>query len=1008
MHPAKLCHNGCVANQSRGVSGLMRKGKRGQKVIPSASRGALNPKDRLRQQAYGLRNTRNFAQAKPLLEELYKLEPDNLPLALDLGEAYMETEDFASATSLYAKLIEKDPKNINAVTNLGGSLIRQGKLSDARSILEYALQLDPKSIHARINLGSVLQASGERKANLDNALEAVQIDPSSSLAFNNLGSAFSDMAMFKEARHAYETAIMLDPNQVDALINLAAVEARLGDSKASAEMYERVLKLLPKEAEQRAEAVKFYAAFEYLKQGVLEKGWDYYEGGFSPLVPAKGARTPGRNFDVPRWDGQPLNGKTLLVWREQGLGDELLFATCLHELEALGGNIIVECDARLVTVFQRSFPQYTVRAETFMPNHGMKSPFSDFDLHLPMGSLMKYFRRNIKDFERSGAYIKPDPAKVAKFEKRLAPYKDDYRLVGICWRSGKLDPVRNLAYTTLDDMCRHLQLSNHKLINLQYGDCEAELLEIEEKYGLDVLRWKDLNLRNDLEDVFALIECLHFVVSVQTAVLTMSSSLGKLSFGIKAGGWPMLGNKESHPFFPAQVKVREMADIAGSVLRDLKEKSPALNSPDEECHRETSPISIYDFFANVLAPSETHRSKLDLRMSLVDDARKLRDDLLTPTGMRIINLNFEELYIKHPLVWSNIRNHLVLSNGELSSKKDYYEILLKLAIIGENLDDLITDKGAVEKITTDLVSAIDVRQTLRLLSAILEPEDLLDYAMERGVPSTSSALCELAEILFRKGYYRPSYDLFLLALERKELGHYYLPSLLMCGMKLVPNSQDYYENLTDLLDYDLPMLMQAQAQVILNDIARWGDKSQLVDRIEVLDDSLRGMNLLSARANVTLAKWIIRGGASTSNLEEFGGEMGYYLKFCDLIICSRASESERISTLVNEIKAYGQSSQNTGLIIWRDVVNGNWIDLRQNILNAYFLSNFRSANQPLISLYNLGLSSHTLIGRLSSHSNYLSSTPVPSDLIELDISTGRIGENWITLMFSQGREDVGA
>jgi tetratricopeptide (TPR) repeat protein len=531
----------------------MREGQRGKKVSPTPKRLALSPKDRLRQQAYTLRNARDFAGAKPLLAQLFELEPTNMPLALDYGEALMETEDFAGAVSLYAKLIEADPKNLAAVTNLGGALIRQGKLSDARSILEYALELDPKSIHARINLGSVLQASGERKANLDNALEAVQIDPSSSLAFNNLGSAFSDMAMFKEARHAYETAVMLDPDQIDALINLAAVEARLGASKASAEMYERVIKKLPKEAEQRIEATKFYAAFEYLKQGVLEKGWDYYEGGFSPLVPATGARSPRRTFDVPRWDGQPLNGKTLLVWREQGLGDELLFYTCLPELKNMGGKVIVECDKRLVDVLARSFPEFAIRAEIFMPQKEGRSPLTDFDFHLPAGSLMRHFRPTIESFKRSGTYIKPDPLWVSKFQERLAPYRQDgCQIVGICWRSGKLDPVRNLSYTRLDEWSMVLTSPGYTFVNLQYGDCETELEEAEEKYGVKILNFPELDLKNDLDKVFALISCLDAVASVQTAVLTMSGAVGALSLGVKAGGWTRLGTKNySSPWFSA-------------------------------------------------------------------------------------------------------------------------------------------------------------------------------------------------------------------------------------------------------------------------------------------------------------------------------------------------------------------------------------------------------------------------------------------------------------------------
>ena len=280
----------------------------------------------------------------------------------------------------------------------------------------------------------------------------------------------------------------------------------------------------------------------------MPEGWDCYEGGFSNLVPVAGARHPRRNFSVPRWNGEALNGKTLLVWREQGLGDELLFATCLHELEALGGKIIVECDRRLVDTFTRSFPQYTVRAEAFLPEQAMQSPYEDFDLHVPLGSLMKYFRRDIKDFERSGAYIKTDPAKVAKFAERLAPYKEDYRLVGICWRSGKLDPVRNLGYTTLDEWGEVLQTPGFKFVNLQYGDCEAELREAEEKYGVEILRWPDLNLKDDLDDVFALVHCLDAIASVQTAVLVMGGSVGVPTVGVKAGGWTTFGQFSNSPW----------------------------------------------------------------------------------------------------------------------------------------------------------------------------------------------------------------------------------------------------------------------------------------------------------------------------------------------------------------------------------------------------------------------------------------------------------------------------
>jgi tetratricopeptide (TPR) repeat protein len=237
-----------------------------------------------------------------------------------------------------------------------------------------------------------------------------------------------------------------------------------------------------------------------------------------------------------------------------------LFYTCLHELKDMGGNVIVECDKRLVEVMARSFPEFTIRAEIFLPQQESRSPHSDFDFHLPLGSLMRHFRPTLESFNRSGAYIKPDPVKVAKFQERLAPYKDDYRLIGICWRSGKLDPVRNLSYTTLDEWGEVLRTPSFKFVNLQYGECEAELKEAEEKYVIEILRWPDLNLRNDLDDIFALMDCLDAVLSVQTAVLTMAGCTGAASVGIKAGGWTSLGYKHS-PWFSKFVNVGQMTRV---------------------------------------------------------------------------------------------------------------------------------------------------------------------------------------------------------------------------------------------------------------------------------------------------------------------------------------------------------------------------------------------------------------------------------------------------------------
>ena len=563
-----------------------------------------------RAKAYALRDAGRYTEAFEALRPLYESTPQDSLLALDFGHICMEVEQFDMATRVFAKILEMEPKNLVALSNLGGSLIRVGRLQDARAILEYVLELDPKNLHARINLGGVLQAAGEREANLHNALEAIAIEPTATLAFNNLGAAFSDMAMFSEAKHAYETAVMLDPNNLDALINLAASESRLGNAATSAEMYELVLTKLPIEAKHRADAIRFYAAFEYLKQGVLEKGWDYYEGGFSPLVPAAGARAPRREFRAPRWNGEHLQGKTLMVWREQGLGDELLFASCLHELEAVGGEIIIECDNRLVETFTRSFPLFSVRPESH------RALLEDFDFQIPIGSLMRLFRRRKEAFEKVNGYVRSDPQKIEKFRARLAPHAGTDRLVGICWRSGKLDPVRNLGYTSLEEWSELLLSPGLKFVNLQYGHCEDELAAVEQNLGIQIVRWSDIDLKNDLDEVFALINCLDLVVSVQTAVLNMAAFSNVPTLAVKLGGWTKMGSE--HVLWSRMVR---SFDLNNNPLQALVEILEGAKPVDE-------PLGT-NFDSNERQVRVSELDALGLNLSLRSFLRRLRFETIT-------------------------------------------------------------------------------------------------------------------------------------------------------------------------------------------------------------------------------------------------------------------------------------------------------------------------------------------------------------------------------------------
>ena len=171
-----------------------------------------------------------------------------------------------------------------------------------------------------------------------------------------------------------------------------------------------------------------------------------------------------------------------------------------------------------------------------------------FDFQCAVGSLPRLFRRDIKSFEREIIPLKINESAIQDFQARLSKYSAK-KLIGICWRSGIFSIARNLNYTALVDWQELLTQSDFHFVNLQYGDCENELLEIENILGINIIRWQDLDLKNDLENLFGLIKNLDAVVTVGTAVSSIAASCNVPTYLLMKPSWLMLGQKDHYPWF---------------------------------------------------------------------------------------------------------------------------------------------------------------------------------------------------------------------------------------------------------------------------------------------------------------------------------------------------------------------------------------------------------------------------------------------------------------------------
>jgi tetratricopeptide (TPR) repeat protein len=389
-----------------------------------------------------------------------------------------------------------------AYRELGLALKAQERLVEAIAACERAVELAPQDAQLQMDLGNALLAVGELRPALERFERAERLEPGSPGAANNIAITAQRMGRFREAARAARRAIALDPANMTFRYNLA---------------------------------------FSLLGQGDLAEGWELFDDGF-----AAGGRKPDRAFAAPRWDGSALPGGTLLVWREQGVGDELRLASCYPDAARRAGHVLVECDPRLVPLFTRSFPGMTVRAQLTGPS----TP--DFDVHCPAGSLPRHLRPTVASFPRHGGYLTPDPTRLQRWRERLAALGPGLR-VGISWRSMNLATGRLSHYTTLREWEPVLATPGVHFVNLQYGpeqQLDAELEALRQDTGRVVHRWDDVDYTDDFDDVAALMASLDLVIGVGTTPALLAGALG-LPVWMLALPDPLTLGTRGYPWLPS-------------------------------------------------------------------------------------------------------------------------------------------------------------------------------------------------------------------------------------------------------------------------------------------------------------------------------------------------------------------------------------------------------------------------------------------------------------------------
>lgn len=408
--------------------------------------------------------------------------PRSLAAHVNLGAALEGQGRFAEAAARYRAALDVDPACSAALLNLSAVCLQLGRVEEAHDAAARALELKPGDFQARQRLASALLEQGRAPQAAEELRRALAADPQSAAAHNSLGHALDMLGRAGEARAHYERALALEPDNVQAHVNLASL---------------------------------------LLLDGDYARGWDEYEW---RLRDAERAALHER-FGLPLWDGSPPAGRTLIVYAEQGVGDEIMYASCLPDLHARGARCVVDCDPRLAGLFQRSFPQALIHGGRQTDPADWLAAAGGADWRVPCASLARHLRRSPEAFAAARAgYLHADPARIARWHGRVAALGAG-RKVGLSWRGGVAATGRGARSIPLAELEPLLRTPGTSFVSLQYGDCAAELEAAQRRFGVTLHHWPEAIA--DFDEMAALVCALDLTVSVCTALVHLGGALGR-------------------------------------------------------------------------------------------------------------------------------------------------------------------------------------------------------------------------------------------------------------------------------------------------------------------------------------------------------------------------------------------------------------------------------------------------------------------------------------------------
>ena len=456
-----------------------------------------------------LRNS-NLESAELYLKQALRLQPSNPHVLRLLGVISAQRRQYSNALEYLKNSLKALPKNALALSNLGNVYLELGEYSNALDAYDKSIKIDSKYEEAWSNKGNVLSELKRYQEAIDHHDKALSLKPDYAEGWSNKGNVLNKLKRFDDAIAHFDKALSLKPDYAEGWSNKGNLLSELKQFDDAIAHFDKALSLMPDYSEGWLNKAMLNLFLKQYQTGWKDYDWRLKKKDFQLSLAIDG---------MALWNG--LSCKHLLIFSEQGVGDIIFYASMLGIIKNRVGNITISIDIRLLPILSRSFPG-VVFIDKDAPLDATL-----YDAQIPFGSLPVVMNMHPDMDGRRVPYLIANDELTKTLKNNPSPKKQ--LRCGVAWKS-KNQKIGSDKSILLSDLNEIFQIDGYEFVNLQYGDTQEEIKDLENNYGAQLTTIDGIDLFENIDGLLSIIQTCDLIVTTSNVTAHLSGALGKTTF----------------------------------------------------------------------------------------------------------------------------------------------------------------------------------------------------------------------------------------------------------------------------------------------------------------------------------------------------------------------------------------------------------------------------------------------------------------------------------------------